>query len=110
MQNMNSFDDAVKFLTSSHLIAPAYFILGGIQPDEGIVITRDQDHVVNIWKLDTNNSIWYLLETNYDHWIPPPPDDDRSDPGINAMSETTRGGINFNTLLAVLETDPVCNK
>lgn len=65
MENSTSFNDAVNMLTASDLIAPAYFILGGTEPDDGIVITRDQDSAINLWKLDTKNSIWYLLETKY---------------------------------------------
>jgi hypothetical protein len=61
MENSTSFGDAVDLLSSSDLIAPAYFILGGIQPDDGVVITRDQDDLVNLWNLDTKNNIWYLL-------------------------------------------------
>ncbi len=65
MENSTSFNDAVNMLAASDLIAPAYFILGGTEPDDGIVITRDQDSAINLWKLDTKNSIWYLLETKY---------------------------------------------
>ena len=110
MENSTSYTDAVNLLSSSDLIAPAYFILGGTEPDEGIVITRDQFELINLWKLDTKNNIWYLLETNYDHWVPPPANDDRRDPGMKAMNQTTRANINLDTLLTVLEIDPVCNK
>ena len=110
MENSTNFDDAVKLLSSNDLIAPAYFILAGMQPNEGVVITRDQFELVNLWQLDLANSTWYLLETNYDHWVPPPSSDDRRTPGMKAMNETTRANINLTTLLDVLQITPVCNE
>ena len=40
-----SFDEAVSLLATRPLIAPAYFIVGGMKPNEGIVITRNQYEV-----------------------------------------------------------------
>jgi hypothetical protein len=31
---------------------------------------------------------WYLLETNYDHWLQPPHDDDRRAWGLHYMVKT----------------------
>jgi hypothetical protein len=41
-EKAESYDEAVKILSTTRLIAPAYFIVGGIKPNEGVVITRDQ--------------------------------------------------------------------
>lgn len=112
MENATSFSDAVKMLELTDLIAPAYFIVGGVKPNEGVVITRSQSDLVNAWKLNPNSAgieKWFLLETNYDHWLPPPPDDDRRTPGIRAMNATTQANINYDTLMDVLIIDPVCN-
>lgn len=109
LEKANSFDEAVSVLTTHRLIAPAYFIVGGMKPNEGVVITRDQSKAIDTWKLDGGKT-WYLLETNYDHWVPPPPNDDRRTPGMKAMNTTTQAHINPDTLLDVLTISPVCNK
>ena len=110
LENATDFNDAVNQLSSHDLIAPAYFIVAGVKPDEGVVITRNQSALINTWRLDNSNNIWYLLETNYDHWVPPPPNDDRRTPGMRAMNQTTQANINYNTLFNVLTIDPVCNE
>ena len=56
---------------------------------EGAVVTRNQTQAVNVWNLVSSNLKWFLLETNYDHWEPPPSSDDRRDPGIRAMQVRT---------------------
>lgn len=72
MENITTFNDAVTYLSKTDLIAPAYFIVGGLQPYEGAVITRSQFEVVNMWRLNASSSgieSWYLLETNYGKFI-----------------------------------------
>jgi N-acylethanolamine-hydrolysing acid amidase len=112
-ENGSDFETAVKMFSSTDLIAPAYFILGGVKPFEGAVITRSQNTAIDIWRLNaTSKGIesWYLLETNYDHWLPPPDSDDRRTPGMKAMNATGQVNLNPTTLLNVLSIDPVCNK
>lgn len=112
MENATSFNDAVNKLQKRDLIAPVYFIVAGVNPNEGVVITRNQSHTVDTWRLNSQSKgieKWYLLETNYDHWKPPPPNDDRRTPGMKAMNQTTQNNINYDTLLDVLTIDPVCN-
>ena len=68
MENKTNFNEAVNFLVKSDLIAPAYFIVGGVQPEEGVVITRAQFEAVDVWHLNSSSpgiEKWYLLETNY---------------------------------------------
>ena len=71
MENATSYQEAVKILSTHDLIAPVYFIVGGVGPYEGAVITRNQFKTIDTWTLDPNSTgieSWYLLETNYDHW------------------------------------------
>lgn len=113
MENATSFEEAVNILSNHDLIAPCYFIVGGVHPNEGAVITRNQYKLVDIWRLNADSAgieKWYLLETNYDHWMPPPSTDDRRTPGMKAMNETTQEKINLETLMKVMTIDPVCNK
>ena len=113
MENRTNYEDAVKLLSSADLIAPVYFIVAGVKPDEGAVITRNQWEAIDIWRLNASSSgieKWYLLETNYDHWVPPPAHDDRRTPGMKAMNATTQAKINYETMMDVLTLIPVCNK
>ena len=104
-----SFDDAVDSLSYRPLIAPCYLIIGGLGNNEGAVITRKRTQDLDIWRLDAENGEWFLVETNYDHWTPPPPSDDRRDPAIKAMNEAGRGNVSASTLYHVLSTPPVLN-
>ena len=103
------FESAVIFLADKPLIAPSYLIVGGTKPREGVVITRDRIAALDLWRLNAEHGRWYLVETNYDHWVPPPSDDDRRDPAIRAMNETTRAGLNPKSLFKVMSTPPVLN-
>ena len=104
-----SFDDAISNLAYKPLIAPCYLIVGGVDSREGAVITRDRIAALDIWRLDAFNGRWYLVETNYDHWKPPPKSDDRRDPANRAMNETGRENLNVSSLFHVLSTPPVLN-
>ena len=48
----SNFDYAVQQISNAEMIAPAYFILGGIQKGEGAVITRARTKAVDVWKLN----------------------------------------------------------
>ena len=104
-----SFEDAVIKLGYDPLIAPCYLIVGGVNSNEGAVITRNRVAALDIWRLDTSKGRWFLVETNYDHWEPPPPSDDRRDPAIKAMDEAGRGNVSAPSLFRVLSSPPVLN-
>ena len=104
-----TFEAAVGKLAYSPLIAPCYFIVGGTTSGQGVVITRDRVSAVDLWYLNALGGQWFLVETNYDHWTTPPPDDDRRDPAIKAMNATGRANINAPALFSVLSIPPVMN-
>lgn len=113
MENAETFDEAVKMLQKRHLIAGAYYIVGGVRPDQGVIITRNQLRAVDTWRLNSSSTQadkWYLFETNYDHWKDVPIDDDRRTPGRKAMNDITQANINMTNLMDVLSIWPVCNK
>lgn len=113
MENATSFDNAVDLMSKTDLIAPAYFIIGGVKDNEATILTRNQSSLVDAWKLNSksdNFTQWFLIETNYDHWTQPPANDNRRDPGINAMLKTTQNNLNYETLLDVMTLEPICNK
>jgi N-acylethanolamine-hydrolysing acid amidase len=99
----------VATLSNTPLITPSYLIVAGIQPSEGVVITRDRSSAINIMSLNPGNGTWYVLETNYDNWKDPPKSDDRRHPAINAMNAIGQSLINATSLFQVLSTHPVLN-
>ena len=48
------------------LTAPGHFIVGGVEGDQGAVISRDEDKVVNKMVLSDDN--WFVAMTNADAW------------------------------------------
>jgi len=47
-------------------VVPMYIIMAGTEPNQGIVISKGEDGIVNLRQLDENN--WYLIQTNDDHF------------------------------------------
>lgn len=111
MENVKSYAVAKKTLSTVKLIAPVYFILGGIKPGEACVITRDRGtNKADIMEMGNSSSGWYVLETNYDHWEKPPFYDDRRTPAMKCLKEMTQQNASFAGLFNVLSTQPNLNK
>ena len=124
------YDTAVKTLSTTPLIAPCYYIVGGPGPKQviffyffqdyfefeikllflkGAVITRNRENSADVWNLGTNNT-WFLAETNYDHWKAPLFIDDRITPCNNCMNKLGQDNFDFAGLFNVLSSKPVLNK
>ena len=108
LENELSYQDAYDVLMDATLIAPSYIIIAGVKSGQGAVITRDRLVARDSWKLDPPNQ-WFLVETNYDHWLPPPPSDDRRDPAIKHMNQIGHTNVTLEALYSVLTTPPVLN-
>ena len=74
LENYN-YTIAKKKLINQRITSPVYYIIGS--NIDGYVITRDRNNYVDLWELNTLSQHWYLLETNYDHWLKPPYNDSR---------------------------------
>ncbi|XP_064597794.1 N-acylethanolamine-hydrolyzing acid amidase-like [Liolophura sinensis] len=109
LENVTSFDEAVRQLSYRIIHAPVYYIVGGAKKGEGVVITRDRLAAVDKWNIEPLFGKWYILETNYDHWTTPPPSDNRRTPGIKAMDKVGQAGVNMTSLFDVMSTNPVMN-
>ena len=72
LEGQYGYEDAVTRLSNKRLFSPGYFIISGTKADEGIVITRETDENVQPVGLDVDSSRWFLLQTNYDHWVQDP--------------------------------------
>ncbi|PVD32267.1 hypothetical protein C0Q70_07700 [Pomacea canaliculata] len=109
LEESPDFNSAVDHLSTTVIHAPAYIIVGGTQKGEGVIITRDRLAAVDRYYLNLLEGRWYVLETNYDHWTTPPPDDDRRTAGEGAMNKLGQAGINVVSLFNVLSTPLVLN-
>ncbi|XP_030169518.1 N-acylethanolamine-hydrolyzing acid amidase isoform X1 [Lynx canadensis] len=109
LSESENFDAAVYKLAKTPLIAGVYYIVGGVSPREGVVITRNRNGPADIWPLDPLNGAWFRVETNYDHWKPAPEKDDRRTPAIKALNATGQENLSLETLFQVLSVFPVCN-
>lgn len=109
LNNARNFEAAALQLSKTPIIADTYLIMGGTQPREGLVITRNRDGPADIWPLDPQKGEWFHVETNYDHWTNPPPFDDRRTPAIKALNATGQEHINATSLYKVLSVKPVLN-
>uniref|UniRef100_A0A1W7RB72 Acid ceramidase n=1 Tax=Hadrurus spadix TaxID=141984 RepID=A0A1W7RB72_9SCOR len=111
MENATDYNSAKKILSTTKLIAPLYFILGGTKPGEACIITRDRGtNKADIMEMTNGSTGWYLLETNYDHWENPPFYDNRRTPAIKCLKKMTQKNASFAGLFNVLSTQPNLNK
>jgi len=112
MTDNATFADGLAFLQTVPFAMPAYIIIGGTQPGEGAVITRDPETTVNTWTLaDTApGGMFYVLETNYDHWKPTPFFDNRRTPAERCLNTTTAAGLTFPQMYNILQAQPTRNQ
>ncbi|KAG8515221.1 N-acylethanolamine-hydrolyzing acid amidase [Galemys pyrenaicus] len=101
LSESENFEAAVDRLAKTPLIADVYYIVGGVSPKEGVVITRDRGGPADVWPLDPLNGAWFRVETNYDHWEPPPEKDDRRTPAIKALNATGQANLSLEALFQV---------
>lgn len=99
LEKSDSFDETVNLLKTTKIIAPCYYIVSGIQPHEGVVITRDPNTVVNMTWLSDNDPAWFVVETNYDRDEKEPDDDVRRAPAEQRLKNITQGAIGEQILL-----------
>ncbi|XP_030585666.1 N-acylethanolamine-hydrolyzing acid amidase [Archocentrus centrarchus] len=109
LEEAKDFQDAVMRLSKVPIITGVYYIVGGVRAGEGVVITRDRTGPADIWPLDPASGGWYRVETNFDHWLPPPAQDHRREAANKALNATGQEHINMDTLYQVLSEYPVCN-
>ena len=93
MENANSYEEARQSLSTEKLIAPGYYILGGNKTGQACVITRNRKDAADVWDMD--NKMWYMVETNYDHWKKPMFLDDRRTPAKHCLDQLTQKVSSF---------------
>lgn len=97
---------AVSMFHTSPIPAPCYIIVSGVQPGEGVVISRWRNGG-DLWHIDLAKQRWFLPQTNDDHWKPP--QDRRRETIIKGMNAIGQENISLDGLFTVLSTQPVLN-
>ncbi|XP_074084327.1 acid ceramidase [Macrotis lagotis] len=110
LENATSYEDAKNMLIKTKILAPAYFILGGNKSGQGCVITRDRKSIADFYELKPKEGRWFVVETNYDRWKAPFFLDDRRNPTITCLNQTTQENISKTTSYDILSTKPILNK
>jgi N-acylethanolamine-hydrolysing acid amidase len=82
--------------------------MGGVNPREGAVISRNRLDSADVWRLDPPER-YFLVETNYDHWEPVPRDDPRRTVANALMNASTPATVGLPYINSVLTTIPVFN-
>jgi len=104
-----TFDKMVGEFEQTPLLSPAYFILAGTKPGQGVVVTRERKESLKPNWLGDHGQ-WYLVQTNYDHWENTLFLDDRRHPAMHCLNVTTQPELAFDSLFDVLSSRPVLNK
>ncbi|KAK6031752.1 linear amide C-N hydrolase, choloylglycine hydrolase family protein [Ostertagia ostertagi] len=112
LEQFNTYADAKAHLMSTPMLSPVYYILGGLNPWEGSIITRSLNGTDLLTELDPNDKTtgWYLLETNYDQDKPTLYLDDRRTPGNSCMQKLSQKNVNFQGIFNVLSSRTNLNK
>jgi hypothetical protein len=110
LENLNTFDQAVKFLGNTEIVADVYYTIAGVNPGEGIVLARNRTDTANFTKIDVpGTGQWFVLITNYDWWKPQPWFDDRYGPAKIYLNEMGYKDCSLDGLFKVMSTKPVLN-
>lgn len=94
LENSNSYLEAVYNVSFTKSAATDYFIICGLDGNQGTVITKNRDELVNRRDLTTDD--WYLVQTNKDHFEEI--FDNRYKAAVKRLDEIGRESINEDRL------------
>jgi predicted choloylglycine hydrolase len=100
LENATDYNSAIQLLADSPIIAPVYYIVSGVNSDEGAVITMNRDSVANLAMLDVEGGIWYLVQTNYDRDVPDPADDNRRTAAQNRLDAIGQDAVSIDNVMS----------
>jgi len=115
-ETQNTYADAVEFLSHHVMVGPSYVIVAGLEKGEGCVITNEPNDTksLDVWPiaqgLPPGGSPFYVLQTNYDHWVKPPFFDNRQTSAEDCMKKLGPTGISKETMYNVLHAEPNRNR
>jgi len=114
-ETQNTYADALNYLTTKDMVGPSYIIVGGQAAGEGAVITNspNQTKSRDVWSIPQGlpkTNPFFVLETNYDHWVNPPFFDNRRAPAEDCLNKLGSSGISKESLYNVLHAYPNRNR
>lgn len=104
------FEQALSFINTTSFASPFYNIISGTGR-RGAVLTIQFNQSRNVIEvLDDSSNVTFMVQTNYDRWLPDPPSDPRRTVAQNAMTLVgrERSGTELGVWMA-LSTYPVHN-
>lgn len=122
MEANATYAQALASLTAYKPLGPAYIIAAGAAAGEGAVITKQFNASAernglpwnptrDVWHLggELATGSFYVLQTNYDRWKPPPEFDDRRYPGMNCLEAVGPAKLDAASVWGVLSSNPTRN-
>ena len=85
LEEQTNYADAIHRLKTDKIGGPVYYIVSGLQGNEGAVIERDTESVNGFYEL--TDTTWFLVQTNYDRTEPDPLHDPRRIPAEDRIKE-----------------------
>jgi len=110
MEVADSYDEARQYLSNIPQLAGCYYIIGGPNPGEGVIMVRNETGVEMEHEIKDTPGNWFVLQTNYDPGKKTLYLDDRQTPGENCMNNMTQLGVGKEGLWRVLKSPPNLNK
>lgn len=102
LETFDNYDDVVNYFTHVPLLVGEYICIAGLE--SGTVITRNRRYVSDVRNIDEEN--WFIVQSNYDHWLPQPVDDDRYNPVIKRIENIGQDGIDEDVLYHLMILEP----
>ncbi|CAD8125389.1 unnamed protein product [Paramecium sonneborni] len=109
-EKLNTFEKVVQYLENNEVGCGLYNIVSGMQKDQGVIITRGSQETFQTIRLNTSIGIKYLVQTNYDHWLPDPEYDPRRTEAENLLQGMKNNLMNEFGVYAIMNTYPVHNE
>jgi len=99
-------------LNSVELLGPGYLAVAGTKPGEGAIMSRGATSSYHFWSLkdELTKGKNYMVQTNWDHWLPDPIFDRRRVPAEACMDSLSKDHISFPKFFQVLAAKPTRNK
>ena len=97
LEEESTYKSATQRLMNTEISAPIYYILAGLEGNEGMVIERNNKGVHAVYELTDER--WFLVQTNYDRDLPDPIHDPRRVPVEKKLRERGNVGLDEKELM-----------
>lgn len=111
MKEISDFREAVNFVVTAPLVAPAYYLIAGSGPYQGALVTKDRPETQlpfqSVQTLSPAIDSWFLVMANIDAWAPSPGDGDLLSHATLDLQELGQEHVTMRNLVRILRTPPV---